>query len=142
MVRGFLILAGLLLFLPNLARAGEIVQEPICFLVANDTDFTIFGSLNTDYYTRPDGIKTRHRSNFRLEKRGTVHEEEGYPLDRAEFCSYGPFYEGRKLDFVIRTLFPVFSCRTNIESGPIVISATPREDDPMGGYDYSATCYE
>lgn len=111
-------------------------------MVVNSTENSIMGSFVTDLYTAPDGSQGRHRSNFRLQEAGATHEEEGYPLDRAEFCSYGPFFEGRKLEFTIRTLFPVFSCQTNIESGPITISSKPRQDDPMGGYDYSATCYD
>ncbi|MCB1532682.1 MAG: hypothetical protein KDJ35_07420 [Alphaproteobacteria bacterium] len=121
---------------------GEIVQEPICFVVINDAPHMVLGSFVTDTYTKTDGSIGRHRSNFRLQESGAVDKEKGYPTDRAEFCSYGPFFEGRKLEFTIRTLFPVFSCKTNIESGPITIKSIPRKDDPMGGFDYTATCYD
>lgn len=142
MVRIFAFIAVLLIFPAQAYAVGEIVSEPICFMVINETSHSVNGSFGTDTYTREDGVESRHRSNFRLKEKGAVHEEEGYPLDKAEFCSYGPFYEGRQLEFVIRTLFPVFSCKTNVESGPIIIRSTPRVDDPMGGVDYSATCYE
>ncbi len=117
----------------------DIVNEPICFQVRNSADFMLSGSIITGEYTRPDGIKTRHRSNFRLEEAGSTNEE-GYPDDRAEFCSYGPFMPGRKLGVTVRTLFPVFSCNTRIDQGEIVLKAERKADD--SGYNYSATCYE
>ncbi len=124
---------------PVRGSAQDIVSDPICFNVRNDANFTVYGNLGTDYYTTPDGIKARHRSNFRLEAKGEI-DEEGYPADRAEFCSYGPFYPGRKLEFVLRTLFPVFSCMTRIDQGEIVIKGKRKADD--SGVDMWAECYE
>lgn len=138
----FLLIIFLLGLTPQFSYAGEIVPEPICFVVINEAPHSVNGSFVTDLYPRGDGSEARHRSNFRLKEAGARHEEEGYPLDRAEFCSYGPFFEGRKLELTIRTLFPVFSCQTNVESGPIIITSKPRVHDPMGGVDYSAKCYE
>ncbi len=130
-----------LLFTPSFAEAGEIVPKPICFVVINSAPHSVNGGFITDLYKKPDGSKSRHKSNFRLKKAGATHPEKGYPTDRAEFCSYGPFYPGRKLEFFISTLFPVFSCKTNVESGPITITSTPRTDTPMGGVRMSAKCY-
>lgn len=123
----------------ELAREPDIVKDPICFLVRNSADFTMYGNFGTDYYTDPAGTLARHRSNFRLEAAGSINEE-GYPTDRAEFCSYGPFYPGRKLNLQIRTLFPVFSCKTRIDQGEIVLRAKRKPSD--NGYDYYADCYE
>lgn len=122
-------------------RAGQpdIVKDPICFQVRNSADFTMYGNFGTDYYTDPSGAVARHRSNFRLEAAGSINEE-GYPTDRAEFCSYGPFFPGRKLELQIRTLFPVFSCKTRIDQGEIVLRADRKPSD--NGYDYYADCYE
>lgn len=130
-----------LFLLPFSAAAFEmdIVKDPICFVVKNESDVSVTGSIVTDYYMSPDGTKARHRSNFRMGKAGSK-DEQGYPDDMAEFCTYGPFYPDRKLEFVIRTLFPVFSCITKIDQGPIIIHATRKADD--SGYDYSAQCYE
>jgi len=125
------------LFAP-IAHAQEIVQEPICFTVRNEAPYKVYGSFITDYYTRPDGRKERHKSNFRLEEVGAVHEEKGYPLDVAEFCSYGPFYPERKLEFVLRTLVPIFNCKTSIELGEIVIKGHRK---PEGGTKTWAVCY-
>jgi hypothetical protein len=131
----FLIFAGF----EAKAEQSDIVAEPICFNVRNSADFTMYGNFGTDFYTTPQGSQARHRSNFRLEAAGSV-DAEGYPSDRAEFCSYGPFYPGRKLDLTIRTLFPVFSCKTRLDGGEIVLRATRKAND--SGYDYFADCFE
>lgn len=112
----------------QLSLDGEIVSEPICFNVKNTADHMIFGTIGTNYYVAADGTQARHRSTFRLEAAGTK-DKEGYPADIAEFCSYGPFFEGRKLELMLRTLFPVFSCYTHIEQGDIVIKSERKEDD-------------
>jgi hypothetical protein len=117
----------------------DIVKDPICFQVRNSADFTMYGNFGTDFYTTPSGTQARHRSNFRLEAAGSI-DEDGYPADRAEFCSYGPFFEGRKLELQIRTLFPVFACTTRIDQGEIVLRADRKQDNT--GYNYYADCYE
>lgn len=121
------------------AQTPDIVTDPICFQIRNSQDFSMLGSIVTDYYTRPDGVKARHRSNFRLGAAGSL-DDEGYPNDRAEFCSYGPFFPGRKLELTLRTLFPVFSCQTRLDMGEIVLKAKRNADD--SGYEYWAECYE
>lgn len=128
-----------MVFAVSPALAQEITSEPVCFQVRSEAPYKIYGSFVTDYYTRPDGIRARHRSNFRLEEVGATHPEEGYPMDRAEFCSYGPFYPGRKLELVIRTLLPVFSCITAVDQGEIVISGRRK---PEGGTVSTAACFE
>lgn len=142
-IKNYLILLGFVGVFSGVAMHGvfaqDIVSEPICFTIRNSADFTMYGNLGTDYYTTPDGVQARHRSNFQLFAAGSV-DEDGYPSDRAEFCSYGPFFEGRKLELQIRTLFPVFSCMTRIDQGEIVLRAERNEDD--SGYKYSAECYD
>lgn len=125
-------------FASSNVQAQDIVQEPICFTVVNEAAYKVYGNFGTDQYVRPDGIKARHRSNFRLEEAGSLHEE-GYPLDRAEFCSYGPFYPDRKLELVLRTLVPIFSCLTKVDQGPIIISGYRK---PEGGTNTTAACFE
>ncbi len=121
--------------------AQEIVQEPICFTVRSEANYKVYGSIVTDYYTDlSTGTRARHRSNFRLEPAGAVDAEQGYPLDRAEFCSYGPFYPERKLDLVIRTLIPIFECRTRVDQGEIVITGVRNAEDT--GNITAALCYE
>ncbi len=120
------------------ARAQEILSDPLCFNVRNEAPYKVYGNFGTDYYTAADGTKARHRSNFRLDEPGSV-DEQGYPSDRAEFCSYGPFYPDRKLEIVLRTLVPVFSCKTKIDQGEIVIKGRRK---PEGGAETWAECYE
>lgn len=139
MRQSFLILVLSLLILPLSAQAQEIVQEPLCFQVVNEAPYKVYGSFITDYYTTPDGARARHTSNFRLEEPGTLHETEGYPLDRAEFCSYGPFLPDRKLTIVLRTLVPIFECQTRIDQGPIIITGHRK---PEGGTVTKAKCFE
>ncbi len=122
-----------------MAQQPDIVSEPICFNVRNAANFTMYGNIGTDYFTNTDGMKARHRSNFILEPAGSK-DDEGYPSDRAEFCSYGPFFQGRKLELVMRTLFPVFTCMTQLDQGEIVLRAKRKADD--SGYEYFADCFE
>jgi hypothetical protein len=129
--------------LPGFAAAQneglDIVSEPLCFAVRNEADYMILGNFVTTQYTKPDGTKGRHRSNFRLSPAGTKDPETGEAMDRSEFCSYGPFYEGRKLEMVLRTLFPVFTCQTKIDQGEIIIKGRHK---PEGGVETWAECFE
>lgn len=104
---------------------GEVVTDPICFNVINNASYNVFGTFVTGVYTAEDGSKARHRSNFRLE-----------PAQKSQFCTTGPFYEGRKLELVLRTLIPVFSCKTAI-TGDIQIYGRRK---PEGGTDTWAVC--
>ncbi|MBI1259480.1 MAG: hypothetical protein GC204_18585 [Chloroflexi bacterium] len=104
---------------------GEVVSDPECFKIINKAPYTVYGSINTNFYVRADGIKTRHKSNFRLEN-----------MQEADFCTYGPFYEGHKIELVLRTLVPIFTCKTAI-NGDIVIYGRRKSD---GGTDTFAAC--
>lgn len=132
-----------LICLPGVVMAQnenlDIVADPICFAVRNEAPYKVYGNFATTEFTRPDGVKTRHRSNFRLDEKGAVDPKTGEALDRAEFCSYGPFFPGRKLELVLRTLFPVFNCITKIDQGELVISGYRK---PEGGAVTTAKCFE
>lgn len=110
---------------PLTGAAGEVGQTPQCFNVINKAPYTVLGTVSTDYYTRPDGIKARHRSNFNL-KSG----------EQTRFCTQGPYYEGGKLELVLRTLVPVFDCKTRVDAD-IVINGRQK---PEGGTDSWAIC--
>lgn len=107
--------------------------------MVNEAPYKVYGTFITDYFTNENGYQARHTSNFRLEEAGAVHEDEGYPLDRAEFCTFGPFLPGHKILMVIRTLVPVFECKTRIDQGPIVITGRRK---PEGGTETTAACFE
>lgn len=138
MYRFLVFFAVFTLFVPR-ADAQEVLQEPLCFMVRSEAAYKVYGSIVTDYYTNPTGTRARHRSNFRLEPVGTLHED-GYPLDRAEFCSYGPFYPDRKLDIVLRTLIPIFECRTRVDQGELVITGERNAEDT--GNVTEVACFE
>ena len=104
---------------------GEVLAEPICFDVINRAPYSVFGTVSTDAYQTPEGITAHHRANFRL-KTG----------EATEFCSKGPFYEGRRLEFKLRSLVPLFSCQTKIDA-PIIIQGRFK---PEGGTESWATC--
>lgn len=80
-----------------------------CFVINNKAPYSVTGSLVTNYYETASGIPARAHNNFRLK-----------PGERQDFCTYGPFYEGARLELVLRTLMPIFSCYT-VAQGEIVI---------------------
>lgn len=129
----------LFILIPGSAHAFQmdVVDDPICFKVRNEAPYKVYGNFVTDYYMRDDGIKARHRANFRLEEPGSL-DREGHPADQAEFCSYGPFLPDRKLEMVLRTLLPIFSCKTRVDMGEIVIKGRFRDE---GGTETWAVCY-
>ena len=104
---------------------GEVTQEPVCFNVMNEAPYSVYGGLESNELIRPDGIKTRHREQFRLETGR-----------QARFCTTGPFYEGGKLRLVLRSLVPLFDCYTAV-TGDIVIHG---ERLPEGGTKTWADC--
>ncbi len=108
----------------------DVVEEPICFALRNDADYMVMGHFATENFLRPDGVVSRHRSNFRLSASGEIDPKTGGKLDRAEFCSYGPFLPDRQLRLTLRSLFPIFDCKTRIDTGQeIVIKGARRADD-------------
>ncbi len=138
-----LFIIGLLsvLFIPCTAIAQEITAEPICFTIRNEADQTIFGSVVTDYVTRPDGQKIHYDGTFRLEPMGTVDPETGYGKDFSEFCSRGPFFPGRQLEITLRTLIPVFSCKTSVEAGEVTVHSKKVMRNGIETNKIWATCY-
>ena len=120
------------------AQEPDIIKEPICFILRNEAPYKVYGVFSTDHFVRPDGIKTRHRANFRLDPAGTLNPETKEPTDRAEFCSYGPFFPDRTLELTLRTLVPIFSCRTHIDKGEIIIKGEKTAD----GTKTWAECFE
>ena len=107
--------------------AQNILTEPACFALYNSAPYQVNGTIATDYFTRDDGIKTRHRSNFRLE-----------PQEREEFCTTGPFFPDWTIEIILRSLIPVFNCHTRVDQGEIVITG---ELLPDGTTKTAARCY-
>lgn len=99
--------------------------EPDCFRIVNRAPYTVIGTVNGNYDTLPSGQKVRRNRNFRLA-----------PNETAEMCTTGPYYEGDRVELVIRTLVPLFSCFT-LPAGEIPIYGERR---PEGGTRTWAEC--
>lgn len=104
-----------------------MLPRPVCGMLVNISKQTIMGSIATAPQALPSGDNVRHRENFRLAAG-----------ERKQICAAGPFYEGRRLDLVLRTLLPLFDCKTRIDRGDIRLDAVPQS----GGFKkLTATCY-
>ena len=119
---------ALILLNPSPAQAQEVTEQPICFTIRNEAPYKVYGQMASNYYFTPDGTKARHTGTFRLEAAGTLHKDKGYPMDVTEFCSTGPFYPNRQMELTLRTLIPIFVCKTSIELGEIVIHGIIKEN--------------
>lgn len=109
------------------AQAGTFSDTPICSTLINKTGFTIYGSVETNKVTQPNGETAYYKSNLRLGADETT-----------QICSSGPFFEGQRVTLSLRSLFPVFECKTALGK-PITLNAKRNKTDT--GYDWSATCY-
>ncbi len=96
-----------------------VLDEPYCFNIVNEAPYAVRGSVATDYYEHEDGAKARHRSNFRLE-----------PNAFQQVCSTGPFFEGWRLEIILRSLVPLDRCMTRIDMGDIRIIYETEGDGP------------
>lgn len=104
---------------------GEITAKPICTFLTNRSDQAILGSIGLASQTLPSGETITHNENFRL-KAG----------DKRQVCAAGPFFEGRRIRIVLRTVMPLFECKTKIDH-EIFLDATPQ---PGSYRKLSATC--
>jgi hypothetical protein len=96
-----------------------------CFMLVNRASYTVLGAINTNYYTTAAGIQARKNANFRLS-----------PGQRQEVCTRGPYYAGERIELVLRTIVPIFSCYT-VAQGEITIFG---ERKPEGGTRTWANC--
>lgn len=98
------------------ALAGEVTPFKECATIRNMADQLVTGVVRTASFKATNGLVRNHEGNFRLEDGETV-----------EICSSGPFYPGYKVEFVIRTIMPLFTCQTRL-SGEIIIRRKTNED--------------
>ena len=104
------------MFVTSPAQALDLITPtPQCATIKNDSDGTMIGSVRTEYGTARDGSKQRHEKNFRLP-----------PGESTEACSTGPFYKGYQVELILKTLIPMFNCKTRL-AGTIYLRA---ERDP------------
>lgn len=131
------LISAILLLFASPAFALDVTETPICFTIKNEAPYKVYGDVASNYQENDEGLKVRHTASFRLEKLG-ITDDDGNPLDETEFCSQGPFFPGRQLELTLRTLIPVFSCKTNIEVGEIIIKGKIQEN---GSTKTWAVCY-
>ena len=111
--------------LDNMDRQTEpyLVKEQICFKLRNTAPYGVIGDVATARMPRPeDGQEVTHTANFRLK------EGEEIPM-----CTTGPFFPGQKLRITLRTLVPIFECKTTIiPNGTILIRGQRGESEYEG----------
>jgi hypothetical protein len=131
-MRYFLILIALLFSAPAFAQNavpgqhGEITKQPICSKLTNRSTVNIQGSISLATQILPNGDPQQFSDNFKLA-----------PKEQREVCASGPFYEGRRIELTIRTLIPLFSCKTALGKEIFLDMG----EDADGTKRYSATCY-
>lgn len=113
--------------LPAIAPAAGATGPQVCGTIVNKAEYKIYGTIMTDIAGERNGIPARHTQTLVLE-----------PQDKVQVCSSGPFFAGGTLELTLKSLVPLFSCRTRIDRGDIIITNKPR---PEGGQDWSATCH-
>ncbi len=110
-----LICSFILLICFGLPAFAQTSLQKKCFRLVNQTQGTVHGQVAT----APDGDIAPQRMNFTLTPDGdTV---------ALKVCSEGPFFEGDRLRLVLRTLMPVFECKT-IAQGDVIVERLPTED--------------
>jgi len=105
-----------LMSVPNLSQAAEVTPFEECANLRNMTDQTIMGVVRTAPFKATTGDVQRHEGSFRLE-----------PDEIATICSKGPFYDGYRVELVIRTIIPLFTCKTRL-SGDIYLRKTENSE--------------
>ncbi len=122
-----LVLIGVLLIASPANAAGELISpRPHCASIINATKDGLYGVVRTNYFTNAQGKKQRHESSFRLQ-----------PGEKRDACATGPFYPDYKVELSIKTVFPVFTCKTKLR-GTIEIKS---ERNKEGVNRFYATCY-
>lgn len=109
----------------TVSKRPEILSKPACSALVNMSDVTIQGTLGTAPQRAESGDMVTLRDNFKLA-----------PGERRSFCSTGPFYPGQRLALTIRTLIPLFECKTKIDREIRIYSDIGLDDSRT----YSANC--
>lgn len=101
--------AAALCLLPfSSADAGEVSPFKECATLRNAAEQEVMGVIRTNYY-KFKGQVDRHEGHFDL--------QDG---EHVEICSTGPFFDDYKVELTIKTIMPLFTCKTRL-SGEIVI---------------------
>ncbi len=109
-----------------LGTEGEVTSFPLCSNVINQTGQKIYGTISMAPSPRPDGTKVRNVQNFMLSQE-----------EKVQICAQGPFFAGQTVELTLKSLIPLFSCRTRLD-GDIILSKTQDSD---GVNHFNATCH-
>lgn len=110
------LLLAITLLVPVGVQAGEVTPFNECATLRNMSGQTIMGVVRTAPFKSTTGSVQRHEGTFRLE-----------PEETAQVCSQGPFYDGYRVELVIRTIIPLFTCKTRL-SGDIYLRKTETKE--------------
>jgi len=102
------LLSLLYLFFITPTYGADVSPFRECATIRNSANQQVMGVIKTDAYKFKGEIR-RHEKNFNLQDGETV-----------EVCSTGPFYPGYKVELTIRTIMPLFTCKTRL-SGTIFL---------------------
>ena len=104
-------LALICLFLITMSAptmAADVTPFRECANLINSANQQVLGVVRTDKF-KYRGQIIRHEKTFNLQDGESV-----------VVCSTGPFYPGYKVELTIRTIMPLFSCKTRL-SGDIML---------------------
>lgn len=142
-LNGFILLfAALFLMMPHnhvhaQSSEGEVLDAPICFMLVNTAPYRVLAEIQTNFYTRADGIRDSHESTMRIQAAGSVNDA-GERIDQRQICTAGPFFEGRKIRLTLKTIVPIFECKTAIDRGEVIIKGVVNDDNTT---ETTAECY-
>ncbi len=110
-MKSFLLFLTVLTILPvPLAHAADVTPFQECATLRNTVPHSVMGVVRTaGFKNSRTGQVSYHEGPFVLNEDETV-----------EICSKGPFYTGYKVELTLRTIMPLFTCKTRL-SGEIVI---------------------
>ncbi len=124
------VLALFLLLVPLSAQAEELyTPQPQCADIKNETDGKVFVAIRTDFYAKPDGTRSYYETVLHLD-----------PGKFQQVCAKGPFFPDYKVLLMVKSLLPLFDCKTKMQ-GTIAVRSRPAKDNPEA-HDYYATCVD
>jgi hypothetical protein len=103
MTKFFVILIIICVFTTSVIAAPLLSPTPLCSVFKNQSERTVFIAVRTNYFEGADGTKQRHEASIRLE-----------PQEKQQICAQGPFYDGYRVEVILRTLIPLFDCKTKL----------------------------
>jgi hypothetical protein len=102
---------------PAVLAEPLLSEKPLCSIMHNDSERTVFIAVRTNYFIAPNGEKNRHEASLRLE-----------PMQKQQVCAQGPFYDDYRVEIILRTIIPLFDCKTKL-GDDLRITQTKQKDN-------------